>query len=355
MTGSEAALAARLRTAMADLPRFRPRFPWINGDLQTLRNAVRERLGLAEPPPPDGGIRLWFDMGDGSGDRLAARYDRPQRPVGGRPLTVLIHGLTGCEDALYMQRLAARSLAAGGPVLRLNLRGAGPSRPTSQQQYHAGRSGDLRRVFALLPDILPDPIPPAGALPVGVSLGANMLLKFLGEAPAPAFVSAAVAVSAPIDLSATSLRMRAPRNDVYHRAMLTRMREEALAAPVVSPEERAAVLSAKSVWDFDEGFVAPRNGFAGAEDYYARNSAEGFLAGIAVPTVILHADDDPWIEMAAYDRVPFDRLPLLVPVLTRGGGHVGFHSRIGDGPHDWLCLLVERVADAVCRTGTPPA
>lgn len=340
-------LADRLRAVVDGLPRFRPRFPWVNGDLQTLRNAVRERLGLSEPSPPRGGERLWFDMPDGTGDRLAALYDRPASPDPAMPLTVLAHGLTGCEDALYMQRMAAALLDAGGPVLRLNLRGAGPSRPTSQQQYHAGRSSDLRAVLTDLPATVPDPIPAAGIVLVGVSLGANMLLKFLGEAAAPPSVRAAIAVSAPIDLAATSLRMRAPRNGVYHRAMLARMREEALAAPVVSPEERAAVVAARTVYDFDEGFVAPRNGFRGADHYYAVNSAERFLPTIAVPTVILHADDDPWIEMAAYDRVPFDRYPNLVPVLTRGGGHVGFHSRDSAMPHDWLCALTVGIAQEV--------
>src|SRR5690606_13070741 len=106
---------------------FRPRAPWIGGDLQTLRNQlVRGRSRLAE------GERLWLDLGDG--DALAAMLHRPSRT--GRPLAVTIHGLSGSEASSYSRATAAHLLGEGYPVLRLNLRGAGPSQPRCRGQYH---------------------------------------------------------------------------------------------------------------------------------------------------------------------------------------------------------------------------
>ena len=128
----------------AGFPRFRARPPWWGGDLQTLRNYFR-------PTPVDLGAysqeRLEFPMSDGSGDTLLAILHRPTAvPSDGvrRPLAILIHGLTGDEDSSYMLVTAGHLLGLGHPVMRLNLRGAGPSRPRCRFQYHAGRSEDLR-------------------------------------------------------------------------------------------------------------------------------------------------------------------------------------------------------------------
>jgi predicted alpha/beta-fold hydrolase len=116
---------------------------------------------------------------------------RPSTATAGRPLAILIHGLTGDEDGAYMHATATALLAAGLPVLRLNLRGAGASRPLCRGTYHAGRSEDLRAVVARLPsDLARD-----GVVLVGYSLGANMVLKFLGERDCAVPVRAAAAIS----------------------------------------------------------------------------------------------------------------------------------------------------------------
>ena len=146
-------------------------------------------------------------------------------------------------------------------MVRLNLRGAGPSRPLCGEQYHAGRSGDLAAaISALAPELAAN-----GILAIGYSLGGNMLLKYLGEAGSGGAIRCAAAVSAPIDLAAASRRFHRRRNWVYTRWLLSRMKEETLAPGArLSGAERAAISSSRTIWDFDETFVAPRNGFDGA-------------------------------------------------------------------------------------------
>jgi uncharacterized protein len=301
------------------VPPFRPRAPWWTADLQTVRNAVRRpRLSLAGFRSE----RLRLPMADGMGDALVATLNRPTTAAA-RPLIVLIHGLTGCEDSVYMRASARFWLGRGHDVLRLNLRGAGPSRPTCRDQYHAGRTEDLRRALAML-----DPALTAnGLVLMGYSLGANMLLKYLGEEGAAAPCLAAVSVSAPIDLAATSAAFHQPRNRLYLNYLLSNMKAESLApGAMLNIEERRRIKAARTVREFDDRFVAPRNGFDGADDYYARAMALPYLAAIRVPTLVVHAFDDPWIPAEAYGAYPWRNNSCLTPLLSARGGHVGFHA-----------------------------
>ncbi len=265
-----------------------------------------------------------------SGDRAIGSLHRPAARKPGRPLVALIHGLNGCEDSHYMRATAAYLLRAGFPVLRLNLRGAGPSRPFCRARYHAGRSEDLGRALAAMPaHLVAD-----GLVAVGFSLGGNLLLKHLGEAEAATPLLAAVAVSAPIDLTATAHRIMAPRNAFYHWYFLRHCQDDVATSTSATEEERRVSAAARSLWEFDERLTAPRNGFAGAADYYARASAQKFLDGIAVPTLLIQAEDDPIVPAEPYRDHPWQRNRRLVPAVERKGGHVGFHDRRGGTWHD---------------------
>lgn len=320
---------------MAGIAPFRPRAPWWGGDLQTVRNMlVGRRPDLGAYPA----TAMRLAMRDGSGDVLAAMLNQPGGPGRAQhPLIVLIHGLTGCQDSLYMLRSAAAFLASGYPVLRLSLRGAGPSRPLCRSQYHAGRSEDLRD--ALLG--LPADLAANGLLLVGYSLGGNMLLKFLAEFGRNFPVLAAGSVSAPIELAESSRRFLDRRNWLYHRWLLARMKEETLAGPAgaLDAAERRTVAAVRTVLEFDDRHVAPRNGFAGATDYYAQCSARAFLPAIEVPSLLIHAEDDPWIPADAYRAAMRAGNARLTFLLAPGGGHVGFHDT--SSPVAWhdRCLL----------------
>src|SRR5215470_10417609 len=174
-----------LRSASLGLARFEQRAPWVGGDLQSLRNFLRRP---AIPLEAEASERIQLPLDTRSGDRGSAMLHRPRkRRARRRPVVILIHGLTGCEDSIYMRASTAHLLRAGFPVLRLNLRGAGPSRPYCGLHYHAGRTEDLRLMLAALPSA----VTANGMVAVGFSLGGNLLLKYLGEAGASAALLAA--------------------------------------------------------------------------------------------------------------------------------------------------------------------
>ena len=320
------------------LPPFRPRLPWWGPDLQTIRSVVVRSRALDDYT----GERFYFPFADGSGDRLAAILNRPLVATT-KPLVVLVHGLTGLEDSFYMQESAGHLLSRGFPVLRLNLRGAGRSRPHCRTQYHAGSSDDLAHVFATLPAALTED----GVVAVGFSLGANLLLKYLGEQGGAAKVDAAAVVSAPLDLAGTSRRLGRFRNAAYQSYLLRYMKAEAVAPGAdLSAGERHAVLGARSVWEFDHVYSAPRGGFDGAADYYARNASGRFLGGVAVPTLVIHALDDPWIPAEPYRDFDWHGHPNLRAIVTQRGGHVGFH---GVGAVAWHDLAIAQYFESLSR------
>ena len=297
------------------LDAFRQRPPWWGGDLQSLRNT------LSSAPAPIPGQRLYLAMADGSGDRLWALHNGGRD--GDKPLVILIHGLAGCEDSPYVIHGTGYFLSHGYSTLRLNLSGAGPSRPTCTLQSHAGRSQDLNDAILALPP----PLTAYGVIVVGFSLAGNMSIKFAAEFGDKLPLLAVATVSAPIDLTVTSANMLRPRNALYNRKLLRDFRHECLApGAIVSDGERRAILAARNFVDLDENFVAPRNGFRDAHDYWANCQALGFLAQVKQPTLLLHAQDDPIVPLEPYLAYDWGRNSQLFPVLTRHGGHVGFHT-----------------------------
>lgn len=299
-----------------EFPAFRPRFPWWGGDLQTLRNYLTRGGWDLSPWPAE---RLYFELDDGSGDRLQAVLHRRE----GASVAVLVHGLTGCEESFYVLETARFLLSKGFSVLRMNLRGAGPSRNTCTGHYCAGSSAELAAVLRQLPkDLIA-----SGLVLVGYSLGGNVVLKYLSERPLDVAPACAVSISAPIDLAAASAQMMVPRNRLYHRWLLKRMATEAISGGAeVSDVERTTIAGARTVYEFDDRFVAPRNGFEGAADYYDKCSSAAMLPAIDTPVLLIHALNDPWIPSGAYERLGQPSSSSVSVALSDSGGHVGFHG-----------------------------
>ena len=317
-----------------ELPQFRPRAPWLSSDLQTMRNYFVRPFGGV--PPNLEGERLYLEMRDGSGDRLAATLNQN---VAAAPLVVLIHGITGCETSSHMIITSRYLHGLGYAVLRLNLRGAGPSRETCCGHYHGGSSNDIADALSAI-----DPgLTRAGLLLAGYSLGGSVLLKFLSDYGEIFLVRAAATVSAPIDLLQASLRISRPRNRLYERWLLARMKEE-ISGAKLTDSVRKAIESVRSVYAFDDEVVAPHHGFDGAEHYYEECSAVRGLSEIPVPTLVLHASDDPWIPADAYLDFPWPENPNLTMVLSRRGGHLGFHGR--GSPIPWHVQCIGRFFDS---------
>ena len=200
--------------------------------------------------------------------------------------------------------------------------------------YHAGRTADFEAVVGALTARGHDRL-----VVVAYSLGGNMVLKYLGERPDQRAIAAAISISAPIHLAETAERFVQPRNSIYHRWLLTRMREETLAARDGQSEAIVrAVETSRTVIEFDDRVVAALNGFQGASDYYARNMALPYLPEIRVPTLLIHALNDPWIPARAYLTFDWEQNHVLSRLLPKSGGHVGFHGRDGV----WSNAMAER-------------
>ena len=293
---------------MIQVPNFVPMPPWIGGDLQTLRNYLRPPGDILAPWP---GEEVRFAAKDGTGDELVGVLHRP-REQADRPLVLLLHGLTGCQESSYIRVTARAMLGAGYPVLRLNWRGAGPTIGKTQSFYHAGRTDDLVAVIGSMNGALAA----NGLVAIGYSLGGNVLLKYLAERGALSHLRAAVAVSPPIDLHATQQRVAAYRNRRYHQYLVARMREEQPSCPS----------DIVSILDFDNRVVAPAHGFRDALDYYRQCSSGPHLGAIRVPTVVIHARDDPWIPSRVFREIAWASLKNVRLVMSWSGGHVGFHA-----------------------------
>ena len=200
-------------------PSFRPRWPWVTADLQTIRNVLPGRpAGI----PAESGQRCEIPLRDGSGDRLVARFHPGRKPV---PAVVLVPGLTGCEASRYVLQSAGAWLASGAPVVRLNLRGSPPGRSVARGHYHMDRVRDLAEACLAVADLDPG-IRDRGIAIVGFSLGGARALRLASAPHLPAMVKTVVAVSAPLDLAAAADRIARPRNRLYERWLLARLRQE---------------------------------------------------------------------------------------------------------------------------------
>ena len=304
--------------AACPLPPFRARLPWAGADLQTLKNTIR----FVAPDLVGGAsLRLHLPLRDDSGDALWALLNMPHKDAG-KPIIVLIHGLTGGEMSRNIQASAAYHLARGFPVLRLNLRNAGPSLGKCRHFSHAGRSEDLRDAIAALP---PE-FDARRLFLVGISLGGNLLLKCMAERVGLDRVIAAASVCAPIDLKAAQLRIMAPRNHLYHRHLLKWLiRDTRYIAGGLPMADRLHTL--RTIYDFDDKVVAPMGGFENADDYYRRSSAAPLLPLIDKPTLLITAFNDPWIPVESYLNREWPSDGPLTVAISPGGGHVGFHAK----------------------------
>lgn len=299
---------------------------WRHGHLQSIRSRV-----LPRPWPLDdvgSATDLLIDMHDGSGDRLAAWLHDPLHPVPGRPRVLLIHGLGGSAESAYIRASARGLLRTGFPVARVDLRGAGRSGDHSVGLYHAGRTADLRDVLRQIAPFAPD-----GIAVMGFSLGGNATIKLVGEPLQDLPVVGAVAVSAPMDLAVGAEHLHHMMFGVYERFVMSGLREDT-ARPGPSSgfteAEVEAIRSARTVVEFDDAITAPRNGWRDAAEYYAVNSAAQYLARITVPTLVIHAIDDPMIPDGPYRAVDWEAIEAggyVRRAITPHGGHVGFHQR----------------------------
>lgn len=242
------------------------------------------------------------------------------------PRVLLLHGLEGGVRSHYAAGLFAQAVGQGWGADMLLFRTCNGRMNQLPRSYHSGETGDLdfvvRRITAQFPAA------PLGL--VGVSLGGNVLLKWLGERGngVPPQVRAAAAVSVPFDLARSSRRIGSGASRLYERHFLRSLRSKALQKLERFPgiASRDAVLSAATLWTFDDAYTAVVHGFRDAEDYYSQSSSLRFLPSIHVPTLLLSARDDPFHPPDVLDEVSEIARgnPCLETEFHERGGHVGF-------------------------------
>jgi predicted alpha/beta-fold hydrolase len=247
-------------------------------------------------------------------------------------VTILVHGLGGCHESASIRRMAAELLSQGFRVVRVNLRGAGPSLALSRRLYHGGCSDDLRTVVeqaghwgAGAPVVL-----------AGVSLGANIILKLAGEAAARPLraLAGVAALSAPIDMVRCSEMLQRPGNRWYDRYYVRKLvqtvRRHQRLFPDVPQFDFPRGLTLRQ---YDDLYTARRWGFQDALDYYRQAAALPWVPRIAVPAYLVTARDDPFIAVQAFETLPVN--PLHSIHIVDQGGHLGFLGRDGAGGIRW--------------------
>lgn len=293
--------------------RFRPAWWLRNRHAQTLAGKyLRSGTGL----PLE---RRRIDTPDG--DFLD--IDFAPEPAPGAPLVVLLHGLEGSTQREYMSLMFRELFDRGLRGVGMNFRGCGGEPNRLPRAYHSGETGDLAHVITRLRRDQPGR--PIGA--AGVSLGGNVLLKYLGERRDAAGVDAAAAVSVPFDLAGSAERLSSglmgrTYGAYFLRSLLRKVRAK---RDLLNGEiDVGRTLAARTLRDFDDACTAPLHGFADAGDYYARADVRPHLAQIRVPALLIQARDDPFLpRRATPDAIVADN-PHLAAAFTDRGGHLGF-------------------------------
>jgi predicted alpha/beta-fold hydrolase len=270
------------------------------------------------------------------------------------PIVLILHGLQGGLRSHYALGLLQTLERAGFRVAFMHFRGCSGEPNRLPRGYHSGETGDTAFVLELLARRFPESA--LGA--VGISLGGNVLLKYLGETGRHTPLRAAVAISVPFDLADAAQTLETGLGRLYGRYLLgscvrATKRKFALVDPPFPLPDLDAIPTLRA---FDDAITAPLHGFADATDYYRRSSSRPFLRAIEVPTLIIHARDDPFMtEKAIPDDTELSGAVLLE--LSRHGGHVGFLAPGGGlRPSFWLEQRVRRFlrAQLVSHPSAPP-
>lgn len=295
---------------------FRPAWWLPGGHLQTIFPALFRR------PKPLAVDREELELPDG--DFLALDWAAPPEGATDQtPLLLVLHGLEGSLRSQYVTGIMRAMRVEGWRTVLMNFRGTDGQPNRLARAYHSGETEDARHLI----QVLRARYPQAPLALVGYSLGASVTLNYLSEERAAAPLMAAVAVSTPFDLAACAEHIHQGASRLYElRLMMALRRSLRLKLPLVAEPLGLTDAEVGSLWDFrsfDDRVTAPLFGFTGADDYYARASCRGKLGEIRVPTLIVQADDDPFMGAGATPEP--QELPAQVQLERHAsGGHLGF-------------------------------
>ncbi|CAN5675042.1 alpha/beta fold hydrolase [soil metagenome] len=299
---------------------FTPAWFLRNRHLQTLWGKLVRRL-----PPAPTRMERW-DTPDGDFIELHRIAGRP-----GSPRLVILHGLEGTIRSHYAQGLLHEADRRGWGADLLIFRSCGGEMNRARRFYHSGETSDVAFVI----DRLVAAEPARAILAAGVSLGGNVLLKYLGERgdALPAQLKAAAAISVPFDLARSSVQIQKGFARLYQWHFMRSLRRKAGTKLAQFPDIAStdALARTRTMYDFDDLITAPLHGFADADDYYRKSSSLGWLEGIRRPTLLLSATDDPFLppDVFAEVRSVAARNRWLTVQFPSRGGHAGFIAAEG--------------------------
>ncbi len=255
----------------------------------------------------------------------------------GGPQVLILHGLEGSLKSHYATPLMKALHDAGFSVTFMHFRGCSGEPNRLSRRYHSGDTGDIHTVLELLQKRTPD----QPLFAVGVSLGANALLKYLGEGNVCPALTGAVAISVPFDLANAAQTLQTGFARVYQKHLLNKL--------IKATQEKFKIINSlidlnalnkiTTLYEFDDCVTAPLHGFASADDYYQQSSSRQYVKNIELPTHIIHAIDDPFMtpDVIPKDKELSDEVTLE---LSSRGGHVGFVSSVKNG---WLEYRVTEI------------
>jgi predicted alpha/beta-fold hydrolase len=289
----------------------------------------------------------YFDVAPGT--RVLAHCHWQQRPWD-HPTMLLLHGLESSSSAHYMRGLSDKAFAAGFNSVRLNQRNCGGTERLSDGLYHSGLTHDPLAVVRELIEV--DGV--GSIAVVGYSLGGNLALKLAGDfgAAPPKQLRAVCAVSPTMDLAECVASLEAPQNQIYQRHFVRnlkkRMRRKARAFP--GRFSLDALGRVRTIREFDEAYTAPFHGFGGASDYYRRASAMRVIENISIPTLIISAEDDPFVPPTPFRDLAVVGNTHITVKLMKHGGHCGFVEQ-PNGGYDgyWAEREVVEFVGECCR------
>lgn len=250
------------------------------------------------------------------------------------PIVMLLHGLEGSIESHYAKGLLRALQQEGWRGVFMHFRGCSGEPNRLPRGYHSGETGDVKLVARIIKDR--EPNTPIAA--VGVSLGGNVLLKWLGETGQDNPLAAAIAVSVPFELHKAAARVQQGVSRLYQWYFMKCLRSRLSYKLQVKPAlvDMDNMFRVQTMYEFDNLITAPMHGFRDANEYYSTSSSRQYLSNIAVPTLILHAKDDP---LMTEDVIPqsHELSPHIILEVSEGGGHVGFISgKFPWKPEYWL-------------------
>jgi uncharacterized protein len=317
-------MATTLHRIATHAAEFMPRRFLRNGHVQTIAGNFLPRVDML--PAAESQLVEVSPVIDG---QIASQvrcdcHWQPESVRASRPTAIIVHGLEGSSNSQYVVGNSNKLWLSGCNIIRMNMRNCGGTEALTPTLYHSGLSGDVLVVMRFF-------IEQYGLESislVGYSMGGNLVLKLAGDLgnAIPPQLHSVIGVSPAVDLAPSADALHQPLNRPYEmkflRALLRRFRRKAALFPNIYDPSRT--VGVRSIREFDDRITAFYSGFTGADDYYYRAAAARVLDQIAVPTLILHALDDPFLRILPESRELILANPNITYIETDHGGHCAF-------------------------------